>query len=638
MISAKQSMWGGASFGAVGAYEQLTGTAYGRLDPKDPKNARMVFIDKAPLDSDGLVEYSTDFLLMRPVDATKGNSKIFYNVVNRGSDQSLNALNKGSLTTPGNGFLMNQGYEMVWAGWQPEANANSATYKAHFPIATNGSQPIVSQVLEVYIPDMAEGGSTLTIAADNTFTSTLTYPPLSRDASTERVSLTVRERYDDPRVPLSPSLVTFVNDTTVRIDMKPAIAMGFDQGAIYELVYTAKNPYVGGMGFAMVRDLISYLRNQTMDSAGNENPARPGGMAIKTAIGWGHSQSGRFLKDMVYQGFNQDVSGKRVFDGIIGLVTGSRVTDHNTAFAQSSRWLRQHEERNYPAADFPFTYQTVFDPLTGKTDGLLATCTATSTCPKIFQDDSDFEAWNGRLSLMVTDPTGNALTNLPTNVRLYEETGAPHSPSNGVPGSISLCKLQSNPIDYSAISRAMVVDMDQWITAGVDPPTSLYPNLTDGTLQTVAQEQATFPTIPGFLFSNLIVPAQVGDYSTVPPTFGASYPVFVPKTDASGNPIGGIISPDIAAPLGTYMGRNFRKAGHAEDEMCGGNSGFIAFAKTKAARLASGDTRPSLEELYPNGQTDFVAKRRAQVQALIQSRLVLPGELDSLTNAVAYPQ
>ena len=638
VISDTQPMWGGTSFGSAGAYEKLTGTAYGRLDPKDPKNAGMVFIDKAPLDADGMVEYSTDFLLMRPIDASKGSGKLFYNVVNRGNDQSLNALNKGSLTSAGNGFLMSQGYEMVWAGWQPEANASSATYEAHFPIATNGSQPIVSQVLEVYIPDTPEGGSTLTVDSDNTFTSTLTYPPLSVDTSTGRVSLTVRERYDDPRVPLPASLVTFVDDSTVRIDMKPAIAMGFDEGAIYELVYTAKNPYVGGMGFAMVRDLISYLRNQTADSAGNENPARPGGMPIKAAIGWGHSQSGRFLKDMVYQGFNQDVSGKMVFDGIIAQVTGSRMTDHNTAFAQSSRWLRQHEERNYPAADFPFTYQTVFDPLTGKSDGILVKCTATSTCPKIFQDDSDYEAWNGRLSLMVTDPTGNPLTDLPSNVRLYQQTGAAHSPSNGVPRDISLCKFQSNPIDYSAISRALVYDMDQWITAGVEPPTSAFPNLTDGTLQTVSQEQTSFPTIPAFTFSTLIVPAQVGDYSTVPPTWGASYPVLVPKTDADGNPTGGIINPDIAAPLGTYMGRNFRKAGHAEDEMCAGNSGFIAFAKTKAERLASGDTRLSLEERYPNGEADFLAKRRAQVQALIQNHLVLPSELESLTNGVAYPQ
>lgn len=637
VITDTQPMYGGATFGAVGAYEKLTGTAYGRFDPKDRKNAGLVFVDKAPLDADGLVEYSTDFLMLRPVDPAKGSGRLFYNVVNRGGDQSLSSLNKGSLTAAGNGFLMNQGYEMVWAGWQPEANAQSAAYKAHFPIATNGSQPIVGQVMEVYIPDTPESGSTLTIAADNTFTSTLTYPPLDQDVSTGKVTLTVRERYDDVRVPLPSSLVTFVDDTTVRIDMKPAIAMGFDQGAIYELVYTAKNPYVGGVGFVMVRDLVSYLRNGTKDSAGNENPARPGGMAIKAALGWGNSQSGRFLKDMVYQGFNEDLFGKKVFDGIIGHVTGSRMTDHNTAFAQTSRWLRQHEERNYPGADFPFTYQTVLDPLTGKTDGILAKCAANSTCPKIFQNDSDFESWNGRISLMVTDPTGNPLTNLPSNVRLFQHTGGAHGAANGVPGSIALCKLQSDPIDYSAISRALVADMDQWVTAGVEPPPSMYPNRTDGTLQTVAQEKATFPTIPGFPFSTLVVPAQVGNYSTQPPTFGASYPVLVPKTDSNGNPTGGVISPDIAAPLGTYMGRNFRRAGHAEDEMCAGNSGFIAFAKTKAQRLASGDTRQSLEELYPNGQADFVAKRRAQVQRLIQQRLVLPGELDSLTNQVAYP-
>jgi len=638
VISSTQPMYAGQAFGSVGPYEMLSGTAFGTLDPKDVHNKGMVFIDKAPLNSNGLVEYSTDFLLLRPVDATKGSGKLFYNVVNRGSDQSLSALDKGSLTNAGNGFLMSQGYEMVWAGWQPEANPASATYKAHFPIATNGSQPIVAKVLEVYIPDTPESASFLTINPDNTFTSSLTYPPLSKDIATSQVSLTVREHYDDPRVALPSSLVTFLDDANVQIDMRPALAMGFDQGAIYELVYQAKNPYVGGVGFAMVRDLVSYLRNDTQDSAGNTNPARPGGMAIKAALGWGNSQSGRFLKDMVYQGFNEDTGGRKVFDGIIGQVTGSRMTDHNTAFAQSSRWLRQHEERNYPGADFPFTYQTVLDPLTGKSDGILATCSKNSTCPKIFQIDSDFESWNGRISLMVTDPTGNPLTNLPANVRLYQNTGGPHGASNGVPGTLAICKFQSDPIDYSAINRALVVDMDQWVVSNTEPPPSMYPNLGAGTLQTVAQERASFPKIPSFPFSSLIVPAQVGDYSVTPPNFGSSYPVFVPKTDANGNPIGGVINPDIAAPLGTYMGRNFRKAGHAEDEMCAGNAGFIPFAKTLAERTASGDTRQSLAELYPNGQADFVARRRAQVQALIAQRLVLPGELDSLTNQVAFPQ
>jgi hypothetical protein len=638
VITSTQPMYSGQAFGSVGAYEMLTGTAYGTLDPKDRHNAGMVFIDKAPVNADGLVEYSTDILVLRPVDATKGSGKLFYNVVNRGGDQSLSGLNKGSLTNPGNGFLMNQGYVMVWAGWQPEANPNTATYKAHFPIATNSSQPITGKVMEVYIPDTPETSGMLTINADNTFTSTLTYPPISHDIAVAQVSLTVREHYDDARVTLPASLVTLVDDATVKIDMKPALAMGYDQGAIFEMVYQAKNPYVGGVGFAMVRDLVSYLRNQTQDSAGNVNPARPTGLPIKAAIGWGNSQSGRFLKDMVYQGFNTDTLERMVFDGVYEQVTGSRMTDHNTAFAQSSRWLRQHEERNYPGADFPFTYQTVFDPLTGKTDGILASCSKNSTCPKIMQADSDFESWNGRISLMVTDPAGNPLDNLPANVRIYHHTGGPHGASNGVPGNLTICKFQSDPIDYSAINRGLVAALDQWVTSGALPPPSTYPNLKDGTLQTVAQEKASYPTIPGFPFSSLYVPAQVGDYSVVPPSFGASYPVYVPKTDGNGNPVGGVINPDIAAPLGTYMGRNFRKTGHAEDEMCAGNAGFIAFAKTVAERQASGDTRQSLAELYPNGQADYVAKRRAQVQALIAQHFVLPNELDSLTNQVPYPQ
>ena len=271
-ISSTQVMYGGQSFGTVGAYEMLAGTAYGTIDPKERRNVGMVYIDKAPVNANGLVEYSTDILILRPVDTSKGNGKLFYNVLNRGSDQSLSSLDKGSLTNVGNGFLLNQGYTMVWAGWQPEANRASATYKAHFPIAMNGSQPIVGKVLEVYIPDTPETGGFVTINADNTFTSTLTYPPSVTDIVAAQVSLTVRERYDDARVTLPSTLVTFVDDSTVRIDTKPALAMGYDQGAIYELVHEARNPYVGGVGFAMVRDLVSFLRNETQDSAGSAGP------------------------------------------------------------------------------------------------------------------------------------------------------------------------------------------------------------------------------------------------------------------------------------------------------------------------------------------------------------------------------
>jgi hypothetical protein len=306
-----------------------------------------------------------------------------------------------------------------------------------------------------------------------------------------------------------------------------------------------------------------------------------------------------------------------------------------------SRLIRRQEERDYPGADFPFTYQTLRDPLTGKTDGLLKSCSATRTCPKIFHIDSDYESWNGRISLVVTDTEGHDIgVPSPDNVRAYQLSGQAHAAGNGTPNTtpVTNCKLAGNPLDDSAVDRALVVAMDEWVTKGATPPTSEYPTLAARMLQTVEEEAAIWPTIPGFPFNRRIAVARVANYGTVPPAYGGTYPIYVPKTDpVTGNPGGGVIGPDLAAPLGTYMGRNFRAPGHAEDELCAGNSGFIPFAATKAARLASGHSRPSLEELYPGGATEFYAKRRAQIETLIAKRLALPSELDSWTREVRFP-
>lgn len=638
-ITSKAPAFEGASFGSVGSYEYLRGKAYGTLDPANPANAKLALVDKATKNADGLLEYSVDVNILRPVDPAKGNGKIFYDVVNRGNVLALGILNKGSLTSPGNGFLMRQGYEIVWSGWQPEANSVTAGNKATYPIAKNSDgSPIVARSMEVFIPDSPEtgAGSTQTVNG-NLLTGMIAYSPAVADSAGAHVSLTVRENYDDARVTLNPSAVKFSGDHQVTIDMSEAAGQGFDAGAIYEMVYDAKDPYVGGMGFASVRDLISFMRYQTKDSAGNENPARPGGMAIKAAYGWGLSQSGRFLKDFLYQGFHVDLDGKLVFDGITPTVASSRMTDHNRAFAQTSRWLRQHEERNYPGAEFPFTYPTMHDAISGRTDGVLALCQAAKNCPKVMHQDSDLEFWEGRASLMTTDTEGKAVE-MPDNVRVYMISGQQHGPGNGTPGKSAICKYPTDPVDGSPMIRALVVAMDEWVTKGIAPPPSMFPNPKDGSLQTMAQAKATWPSIPGEPFNERIALAQLGDYSTVPPTFGAAYPIFVAKTDANGTPRGGIIPADLEAPLGTYIGRNFRTAGHAENELCGSTGAFIALPKTKAERIASGDSRLSLEELYPAGASDFYAKRRAQVQNLISQRLVIPEELESYTNQVAYPQ
>jgi len=662
VITSTTAAFGGATFGTVGAYQLLSGTAYGKIDPKAAANAGLAYLKYAPLDAEGLIDYSMDFDMLRPVDPTKGNGQIFYDVINRGGNpSSFSNLNQGSLTSPGNGFLMNQGYEIVWSAWQPDVDLNTTTYKAYFPIATLPGGPIVKPSMQLFIPDTAETGSLQTVVG-NILTGDMTYPPVSLNTQVANVTLTVREQYTDSRTPLSASAVTFLGNSPagepqVRIDMTQAVGLGFDKGALYELIYDAINPWVGGVGFVSIRDLISYLRYETHDSAGNPNPARPNGMPIRAAVAFGVSQDGRLLKDFTWQGFNADLHRRRVFDGVIALVSGARKTDFNLPphaypFAQTSRWIRQHEDHDYPGAEFPFTYQTLYDPLKGQTDGILAKCTASRTCPKIFQVDSDFESWNGHISLVVTDTTGHPLRGskdddkhygkqhgvvLPENVRAFQITGQQHTAGNGTPATLSICKLLSNPVDGKPVYRALVVDMDQWVTMGIEPPASEDPNLDAGTLQTLDQAAATWPAIPGFPFNPRIWVARVGNYSVEPPTYGASYPIYVPKTNAYGNPEGGVIPPDLTAPLGTYLGRNFRKPGDAEDELCAGNGGFIPFAATKAARLASGDSRPSLEELYPGGAAQFYAQRQAQVEALISKRLVLPSELQSYTNEVTFP-
>ncbi|MGY8524762.1 alpha/beta hydrolase domain-containing protein [Paracidovorax citrulli] len=626
----------GRQFGNAGAYEVIRAKAHGTIDPANALHAGMVFLDKVPRNGEGLVEYAAEVTIYRPADAAKNSGNVFYEMVNRGTNRSFATLNRGSETQVGNGFLMNQGYTIVYGAWQPEHPRSRTPQDVEFPVATNeGGAPIVAKVREILIPDAPKTNDVTTFDG-NRFTTSLTYPPVNRDPSASGATLTVRQRYDDPRIPLPIGAVTFPDDRTVTIDMTPAQALGMDMGAIYEVIYDARDPYVGGMGFAATRDMVSFFKQKTADRAGTPNPVRPNGMALKSVVGWGNSQGGRILRDFVYHGFNQDIDGKAVFDGAIPAVAGSRRTDHFLAFAHTSVWIRQHEERDNPGAEFPFTYASSFDSRTGKTDGILAKCTVSSTCPKVIHEDSDLETWHGRISLLTTDADGRHL-GVPDNVRLYQMSGGSHGAGNGTSSPLAICRWGSNPIDYSPVYRGLVVAMFQWLNDGTPPPASRYPNHQEETLVTLDQMAAMYPTIPGQPFSRKIATGQVFDFSTLPPTVSATYPIFVPKTDANGNPVGGVATPDLMAPLGTYSGRNYRIAGHAEGELCGTTGSFIPFTRTAAERAVNGDTRPSLEELYPGGEAEFRQKRRAATQALIDARFILPEELESVANQVPFP-
>ena len=481
VIQSSELYDGGTSYGSVGQYEDLKGYAIGELDPSDSLNAGIVNLNKAPLNSRGRVQYRVDVEILKPVDMKKGNGTLFYDVVNRGHKAILPYIN------------LADGYTVVWSGWQGELSPSPDLLNAEFPVATNDGKPIVGQSREEYV-DMGTG----------TFVGKLTYPAGNLDKS--QATLTVREKERDPRHRIDSW--KYLNDRQIEITAPGA---PYDAGAIYGFIYPAKDPIVMGIGFAATRDVNSFLRFELKDSAGHRNPlaeqdesfhepgrvelprnqaarqhrptrvkiamrdsrilgsprgrdehrgqdgdphnqATPESLPIKHAIIEGVSQSGRFTRDFLWQGFNQDEKGRQVFDGAFPIIAGSRKTFTNFQFAQPGRFSRQHEDHLQPGDQFPFTYTTRRDPLTGRVDGILKKCIATHTCPKVFHLDGEFELWGARGSLVVTDgkPDGPRDIALPPNVRVYMVAGTPHDGGRGsiIPASPSkgICQNFQNPV------------------------------------------------------------------------------------------------------------------------------------------------------------------------------------------------
>ncbi|MFB3051797.1 MAG: alpha/beta hydrolase domain-containing protein, partial [Acidimicrobiia bacterium] len=415
----------GREFGSVGPYEKIVARAFLEVDPTDPHNAGIVDLKQAPRNAAKRVEFVADVVILKPIDLAKGNGRIFYEVVNRGRKRSLGLINDApwsndptTAADAGNGYLMREGYTVVWSGWQGDVPPAEGLMRLEVPVlrgmtGTNQDEFILS---DVYTPF----GS-------------LSYP--ASDLDPAKATLTVRQNERDPRVTPSDRAFEYVvaapagagaTSPDQILIHRPA---GFDRGAIYEFTYPARDPVVMGLAFASTRDVVSFLRREKSDSAGNPNPLAPNGSpAIRYAYAFGRSQSGRFLRDFLYQGFNEDEKGQRVFEGILPHVAGSRKMFTNYRWAQPGRYSRQHETHLTAGDQFPFTYGVLTDPLTGKRDGILARCLEAKNCPKVMHTDTSTEFWQARSSLVVTDTTG-ADIELPANVRAYLIASAPHGNS-----------------------------------------------------------------------------------------------------------------------------------------------------------------------------------------------------------------
>jgi len=634
----------GTSFGEVGPYDLIVAVAHGKLDPRHRANLGIVDLDKAARGSDGKVDYQADVVILRPHSPAHARRVLFYDVNNRGNKLAtggyFNEASSSDLLTAagaGNGFLMKQGYTMVWSGWQGDIplSGKGTPVGASFPVAKNADgSSITGLTFEEFIFDSPAGEVPGEPPKGLTY---LTWPAATLDRSQARLS--VKENQFDAYAPVS--TWSYVDSQHIKITP----AEGYDAGAIYQFVYTAKDPVVMGIGFAAVRDVIAFLRRDRADGRGNPNPLddlrgapceergdgeedecdRDG--AVDVAILEGISQSGRFVRDFLWQGFNNDGTGQRVFDGLMPLIGGGRKTWTNYRFAQPGRWSKQHEDHYQRGDQFPFTYATTHDPVSGQRDGLLRRCREDGTCPKVFQVDGGGEFWQGRASLVVSDGRGRALE-LPPDVRAYYMTGTPHGYSQtGVPARNPLCQYPGNIVNAGSTSRALLVDLVEWIARGVPPPSSRYPSNEKGTLApSLPRARLGFPDLSpiGVNYTGLHNVLFLTDYGVVPPLadLAKPYEVPLPTTDADGNDIPGVRTPDVSVPLGTHLPWNPRASGHAQGEMCAGNGSFIAFASDAEVRAATHDPRPSVAERYPS-HADYVSRVTGAARALQAQRLMI---------------
>jgi Alpha/beta hydrolase domain len=607
----------GRTFGSVGTYDRIIARATIAVAPDDPHNSIVADIDRAPRNSSGLVEAMSDVEILRPTIVANGNHRLLYEVVNRGGKLGLALFNDNNVVNDlvkagdaGNGFLMNRGFTIVWSGWQGDVAAGGGRLTFSPPTVPQ----ITGLVREEFVFDHLESPAS----------APLSYPAADLDPA--HAKLTVRQREMDTRT--TPADLSFKFETPNRISInRPA---GFDAGAIYEFIYLAKDPKVMGLGFVATRDIISYLRHENGDGAGNPNLLAG---QIDIVIGFGLSQSGRYLHDFLYWGFNTDEAGRPIFEGLMPHIAGGKKTFTNYRFSQPGRSPYQHADTVYPGSEFPFTYPVTTDPLTGRTDGLLARCLAASNCPKIIKTDSEIEFYQQRASLVTTDTRGNALA-MPDNVRIFFLSNLQHYALASDKSALTrTCSYPTNPLNAGPPVRALLVALDSWITAGTLPPPSRYPSRIDGTLVEPTPESVGFPHIPGVKYTALMTQPTVIEFDVMPPVKGTPYPVFLPKTDADGRAVAGLHLPTLEAAIATHTGWNLRKAGYAEGELCENNGSMFPFAATREERLKNNDPRLSIAERYPQPGERPAAIAKAASE-LVRDRLLLEEDVKLFTTSI----
>ncbi len=573
-----------AAVGTSG-YEKIAGTVHFAVDPAHIRNRVVVDLDKAPRNTSGRVEFSADLYILRPVDPSRSNGVALVEVVNRGRKLMLNSFNRGASSDPsdetelGDRFLMRQGFTLAWVGWQFDVAERGGLMRIDAPRATGVS----GTVHATFILNEREAQTTVADLAG--------YAPADPDAADS--TLTVRDGPFGRPEPVARARWRTSGNTI-------ALDGGFEPGRTYEVSYRVNDVPVTGAGLVAFRDLASWIKYR------DDAPAR-----ARQAIAFGSSQSGRFLRSFLYHGFNADEQDRQVFDGVMAHIAGTgRLSLNDRGAVPNSLGM-------YSATMFPFSDASQRDPATGREEGLLDNERARRHQPKVMYTNSAVEYWGGgrAAALAHTDVDGRADLTLPDNARVYLFAGTQHS-GGQFPPRQTTGQQASNPVEYWWSMRALLVAMDRWVREGVAPPPSRYPRLADGTL--VAVDRIAFPDIPGVQSPTRIEPGRDG---------GRPVPLLVSQVDADGNDLGGIRAPDVAVPLATYTGWNFRsEAIGGPDQLVPLVGSSIPFPRTRGDREASGDPRRSIEERYAS-RGQYLDRIRRAADGLVAGGYLLADDV-----------
>lgn len=600
----------GKEFGTTGAYERITATVHFRIDPKLPQNRRIVDLSLAPTDGDGLVAFSADLLILKPRDPAKGNGTAIIDVVNRGRIQSIGNFNRGSssldpqkLEELGDGLLMESGFTIAAIGWQwdtPEVSGRLGLKAPHLPASITGL------VRSEFVPVKSVNGFSL---GDRDH---VPYPVVDeQDAASH---LYVSDAPDKPRREIPRNRWRFINKTSVEIDG------GCEPGKIYEVVYRGTGAVPTGLGFAAVRDIASFLKY-------GSSPMLLGDQQrfIKRTIGFGTSQTGRFLRHFVYQGFNEDEKSRSALDGVWSHVAGAGRGGFNHRFAQPSRDGQPVLHYSWPVDMFPFLDAMSRDPLTGREDGLLPRGESAKFNPKIFYTNNSYEYWGRAASLIHVSPDGKQDVAPDKNTRIYFFTGGSHG-AGSLPLKRTSTRNIDNPLDFRWGMRGLLIAFHNWLKDGTEPPVSAYPLRARSEIVPVSElkypraiQPPKWPRQPELLDFGPDFLTK-GIVTIEPPKKNGTYPILVPKVDADGNELSGVRMPEIDVPLGTHAGWNLRAASIGSgDRMIAFTGSFFPFE------------RADVKKRY--GSKDaYLSNIRKASEGLAEKRYTLRADIDKMVD------